>query len=401
MKPRHTIMHIASHTTNIGDGALIKGIQSTLTEDLNAEINFINHCTWDFTNYGTRVFDRNYVDWLNDNCEMLIIGGGGMIGGRQKQTSGINLPILPGVLKYLKVPVVFYALGHNLFPGQKLENAESLKKLILDVREINGLFSVRNDKSLDRLKRDLGEDVVKDVFEIPDPGTFIPFSPTSHLNIREDKINILVQLAGDQLARRSGGTRQSLLHRIIKRLTKTDKTDKVTIWHSLAGAFQEISEKHPINIILIPHILADLYVSGLFVAAAKETSKPKNYLNRAVMESTAVYRGTEYASCYFDIYRQADLVIGMRGHSSIVAVGAGTPFIGLVSHAKVAGYLEECGLSEWMVPLDSIELKDKLISLIEQLVVNPDNWHQKRNAAMEKMIIQRKDFHSRIKTLLA
>jgi len=42
MKKHYTIAHIASHTTNIGDGALIKGIQSTLTEDLKTEINFTN-----------------------------------------------------------------------------------------------------------------------------------------------------------------------------------------------------------------------------------------------------------------------------------------------------------------------------------------------------------------------
>lgn len=401
MKKHYTIAHIASHTTNIGDGALIKGIQSTLTEDLKTEINFINHCTWDFTNYGSRVFDRNYVDWVNDNADMLIIGGGGMIGGHRRQISGVNLPIQPGALKHLKIPLVFYALGHNLFPGQKLENAEALKSLLMSVKEINGLFSVRNDKSLDRLRRDLGADAVKDVFEIPDPGAFVPFGSSKQLNVREDKINIVLQLAGDQFARRAGNKKQSLIYKILKRLGQPNKQDKITIWHSLANAFQQISQKHNINIILAPHILADLTVSGMFVSAAKETSKLKNYLNRALMESTAVYRGTEHTSHFFDIYKQADLVIGMRGHSSIVAVGAGTPFIGLVSHAKVAGYLEECGLSDWMVSFDTPELEDRLINLSEELIKNPESWHQKRNAAMDKMILQRKDFHIRIRKLLA
>jgi len=324
-----------------------------------------------------------------------------MIGGHRRQISGINLPIQPGALKHLKIPVVFYALGHNLFPGQKLENAEALKSLLMSVKEINGLFSVRNDKSLDRLRRDLGADAVKDVFEMPDPGTFVPFSSSKQLNIREDKINIVLQLAGDQFARRAGNKKQSLIYNILKRLGQPNKQDKTTIWHSLANAFQQISQKHNINIILAPHILADLTVSGMFVSAAKEISKPKNYLNRALMESTAVYHGTEHTSHFFDIYKQADLIIGMRGHSSIVAVGAGTPFIGLVSHAKVAGYLEECGLSDWMVSYDSPELEDRLINLMEELIRNPESWHQKRNAAMDKMILQRKDFHSRIMKLLA
>ena len=43
-----TIVHIAMHTTNIGDGALVKGIQTTLPADTHTEIRFVDHCITDF-----------------------------------------------------------------------------------------------------------------------------------------------------------------------------------------------------------------------------------------------------------------------------------------------------------------------------------------------------------------
>ena len=44
-----------------------------------------------------------------------------------------------------------------------------------------------------------------------------------------------------------------------------------------------------------------------------------------------------------DIYRQCDLLIGMRGHANIIPFGVGTRVIGIGSHNKNRFFLEEIG----------------------------------------------------------
>ena len=52
-----TIVHIAMHTTNIGDGALVRGIQYTLPQDIQTDIRFVDHCITDFLKYDKLKFD--------------------------------------------------------------------------------------------------------------------------------------------------------------------------------------------------------------------------------------------------------------------------------------------------------------------------------------------------------
>ena len=52
------------HTTNIGDGALVRGIQYTLPQDIQTDIRFVDHCITDFLKYDKLKFDDQYVEWL-------------------------------------------------------------------------------------------------------------------------------------------------------------------------------------------------------------------------------------------------------------------------------------------------------------------------------------------------
>jgi hypothetical protein len=134
-----TIIHIAMHTTNIGDCALVKGIQYTLPQDLQTDIRFVDHCITDLLKYGKLKFDDQYVEWLNNNANLLLIGGGGLIS--EKNYLPTILP--PDVIYRLKLPIVVYAVGHNLFDGERLKNPAALSALIGQIRELGGLFSVR------------------------------------------------------------------------------------------------------------------------------------------------------------------------------------------------------------------------------------------------------------------
>lgn len=385
--------HIASHTTNIGDGALIQGIQTILPLDLGKPIEFVNEDIWDFRFYKSRDFDTRYVQWLNDNVDLLLIGGGGMI-----SQNGFSLPLKPDTFNLLSVPVVVYGVGHNLFRGEKLRRPEDLYNLIRVINKNGGLFSVRNDGSYSRLEKDLDKILTQDVFEIPDPGFYTPIVPVNSPVIRPEKINILLQLAGDGISNRflSNSIKNNFLSKFS--ITKKDLTKSFLL--SVAKALFRLSKDYPINIILTPHILKDYGVFSQFISIADQISTPRKFFTRGLMESVGVVRGSENASKFFDYYRQADLVIGMRGHSSIVAVGQRTPFVGLVSHEKISGFMDECNMGEWAIQIDDPQVEEKLYMKAKALIENPQPWYDLQLKAVQKFEMQRKTFHEKIGKLL-
>jgi polysaccharide pyruvyl transferase WcaK-like protein len=399
-----TIVHIASHTTNIGDGALVKGMQSTLPADLETDIKFIDHCITDFL-YNKISFDQRYVDWLNDNADLLLIGGGGFIMGKKRETSGIALPVEIETLKTIKIPIVVYAIGYNLFFGERLQNARALSALIAEIRDLGGLFSVRNDGSKERLQNEIGADAASSLWEVPDPGAFVPIEPMLHPQIDTSRRNIVLQLAGDRLANRIGPASAEPRKNsrrpfgLFKKRRKEEAPDVAPVWAAIANACNRIGANEDVNFVIAPHIYDDLSVADDFVSAARKV-RPPIHFSALRVEVAGVLRGTRHASGYFDLYRQADLVVGMRGHSMIVAVGVGTPSVGIVSHPKVAGFLRECDLENWSADIAAANLEDALVEKIGSLLEDGSEWKSRRAAAMEKMVEKRKDFHREIKRLL-
>lgn len=391
-----TIVHIASHTTNIGDGALVRGIQSTLPEDIAVQIEFINHCLTDFFTYDKLRFDQEYVDWINDNADMLLIGGGGFI-----TAEGFSLQFDLDLLQKIRVPIVVYAIGYNLFFGEALENASAISILITRIRELGGLFSLRNDGSVERLQKDVGSAVAESVREIPDPGLFVPATPMVHPQIRGGKRNIVLQLAGDKLTNRliSGGKSSVAFGAPQTKRQKKNISQSDFVCDAIANVCNKVGMTPDINFVIAPHIYSDLDITKNFVSAARKISAPR-YLAGSRLEIAGVLRGTQHASGYFDLYRQADFVIGMRGHSMIVSVGVGTPCVGVVSHPKVEGFLKDCCLEKWSTNVVDANFEDSLFEKISMLLDDSSEWRTLRAIAVEKMVQTRKQFHSDIKALL-
>jgi polysaccharide pyruvyl transferase WcaK-like protein len=398
-----TIVHIATHTTNIGDGALIRGIQSTLPADIESEIKFIDHCLTDFLHFDKLSFDQQYVEWLNDNADLLMIGGGGFIMGQKKDTSGIALPFEISLLQKLKIPIVVYAIGYNLFYGETLRNARALSALIAQIQDLGGLFSVRNDGSKERLEKDLGSAAMNSVREVPDPGLFVPIEPMHQPQIRSGRRNIVLQLAGDRLASRfmkdSNGRSGGMFGALKKRQQQPEPEGVDAVWEAIAKACNRICSTHDVNFILAPHIHSDLGIAQDFILASRKIPPPR-YFSGFRLEVSGVLRGTRSASGYFDLYRQADLVVGMRGHAMIVSVGVGTPCVGIVSHPKVEGFLQECGLEKWSANIMDANLEDSLFEKVSMLLDDSSEWRALRATAVERMGQERKQFHREIKRLL-
>ena len=73
------LLHLAnSHSTNLGNGALILGTERVLGEDLGEDLGRPVAWTrepWDDYTFDLRTFDRAFVDRVNRETDGLIVGG--------------------------------------------------------------------------------------------------------------------------------------------------------------------------------------------------------------------------------------------------------------------------------------------------------------------------------------
>lgn len=388
------IIHIAVHSANIGEGALVCGMQKMLKKDIQNPIDFYNEDRMQFTAYNQKKLNGEYFEWVNQNGKILLIGGGGMIRhGKHKNFGGLYIDGNLNALAGLKRPIVIYAVGENLLYNEKYEYGKELKELIQRVTENGGLFSVRKDESKKRLQLRLN-DPLEEVQTIPDAGLYVPVTNRVVPQIREGKRNVVIQLAGDKILNRfkikhSSWPNFGFFKNNVKIINKQIK--------ALAEAMDLLKNKWDLNLILAPHITKDWQINGQFVYECRKIS---TYLERSFIDTYGILRGTKHAPSFFDLYKQADLVIGMRGHSAITSVGLNTPFIGLNTHPKLYGFLSEADMLDYCVDIEDDYLQEKIIKLADTLLRDPTKWQTKRDKVMQESIAQTEVFHKQIEALL-
>ena len=63
-------------------------------------------------------------------------------------------------------------------------------------------------------------------------------------------------------------------------------------------------------------------------------------------------------------YQNTDLTLGMRGHAQMIPFGLGRPIISLISHDKLAWFLEDIHHTEWGVEMLDLCFEEKLKEMI-------------------------------------
>lgn len=379
------VFHVATHRHNIGDGALVAGIHRTLESDLGVKLSVETLDVLDHKIRGERVMmTADDVSRINRTADLVIVGGGGMIeGGAGNTLSGINFNFDIELLQRFEIPVVFYALGFNQFRNSYFFHRAKLAKLLEAVNERGMLFTVRNDGSKQRLEQLLGP--LDFVSTVPDPGLYVPTRPRPVPELREGAFNLVLQLAGDRLRSRLGGSLRRALERVSGRGPLSN----------LANLMSELISNRGVHVTLCPHLLTDIPMISEFV---------QRLPNRALREGctlSSVLCGSDSAPDFFELYRQADLVVGMRGHSAICSVGLGTPFVGLATHDKVSGFMDEIGLPDWCVDLRSAAWLDRLAAKIDAVQSDPGSACRAFREKLPALREQTLRFHHQIDQQLA
>ena len=268
-----------------------------------------------------RLVDEPALEELNSR-RGIVVGGGGLFlpDTAPNSNSGWQWNIADDVLARITAPLAVFAVGYNVFDGQRYRRerfAASLRALVAK----SAFFGLRNHGSVDRVRELLPDELRDRVRYQPCPTTV-----ARHLDPglddgpgpgdgpgRDD--TVLINCAYDRAGLRFG-------HDYGHFLAET------------AAAVRAIGERAEVR--YAAHMPADeKFVHDL--RREHGTALP--------VEPLYLFSNDRIR----ELYRRTRLVIGMRGHAGMIPFGCGTPIISLVSHPKLAYFLSDIDRPDWGV----------------------------------------------------
>ncbi len=346
-----TIWHVGGYNRNYGDFVLLESIRENLERISDVPLNFVN------VDCQSTHFFNELIDELNEKADMLLIGGGGFIMNRHEDNSlsGWQWSIKNEDIEKIKIPIIVYGIGYNKFCFDPRKFKNNTNDSLLLAEKKSSLFSVRNNGTKDELiKRGLDAEKIQ---VIPDSGMFItPLKKDANI-LNTNRMLVGINLVSD----RPQYTYPAEFEKNRKKFLNT-----------LVDVCKYLITKYNALIINLDHIPElDKEVNKLF----KQKLGSDNYkvLSEEVPEIYPPSLINSHFLAYF--YQKMDLVLGMRGHSNIIAFGMKVPFISIGSHNKNRFFLHEINEEKYLVDLrdfKNIENCDIIIKKIETLLKDSD-----------------------------
>lgn len=372
------ILHVASFNGNVGDYINHMGFRRMLEEKYTGSIQYSELEMREFyRSWSMRKFDQAFAEYANQ-FDLLVFGGGNFFElCWDYSATGTTIDLSEDCLEKIKVPILLNGLGVDDKKGTvSQDNINKFGAFLEKLIERKEYITVRNDGSQEILNRYYDTNITKNVRKIPDGGFFVKPQRYHHVELpeqrQEEKRKILaVNVAGDSLSVRFA-SRESK-----ERLTVEDFCKECQI------AFSYLLEHNPdLYIVMVPHIIKDLELTYQVI------SKLSDPLLRTRISIAPCLNGKITDGGYIaDLYRQSDLVLGMRYHANIAAIAGNTPTIGIVNFEKHKKMYEDIGLSHRLLPSDEPGFASRLIEQVEMALANPDLW-RKENETVQKRLEQ-------------
>ncbi len=369
------LIHLANfNSTNIGNGALISGLESTIEEDFPQPVKWQREA-WDDYTFQLLDFDKNFVDKVN-NSDGLIVGGAVTFNGRDyNNRTGTRFELPLDLWPALKKPVVFYGLSYRHWPGQTYHHADKLKATIEKILASKQmLLTLRNDGTREWLKELTGIDS-KEILEIPDSAVFVRAADGSYPEMVEGARNIIVSFNDEDAGYRYNGSSR----------------DQAV--QALASTVEKLAERYKLNVILCPHYFDDFKMMSDFIACVN----PR--LAHQKMITTGLCR-VPHTGLFYGRYKKADLAISMRVHSMSPCIGLGTPMVAFTTQARMTDFMIRAGLQEQSLDALGDGAADKLYEKAVRALDHPAEVRKKFSVAAAALRSQTKNFHSRLHKFL-
>jgi hypothetical protein len=375
MPKQLTLVHLANfNSTNIGNGALISGLEAVLAADFPLEITWIRE-PWDDYSFGLRKFDHGFVELVN-SCDGLIVNGAVAIHGRDylKETGmRFELPLV--LVEEIKKPIVFYGISYRHFKGQAFHHQETLRHTLafLSSRR-NILFGVRNDGTKKWLRETLlvPEPVLDRIHEIPDTGVFVQAQSGLYPEIQTGRKVIIFSPNDEDAPFRYGEPNFSHVNETGYRVSEKAIEPHESVWRrnrtrliqEVKDSLTDVLDKTGAQLLLVPHYLDDLK----FITSLVDAFRPQ--IAHQITISTGLMRvpGTAY---FYGRYLASDLAISMRVHSMSPCIGLGVPMIPLVTQPRMWDFLAHAGLRDLGLNAFSEDLGSRLARLCLETMADP------------------------------
>lgn len=373
------ILHLANHhSSNIGNGALIYGLEAVLAADSPVYIDWI-HEPWDDYTFGKYSFDQSFVDKVNQ-VDALIVGGAVTFNGREYNShtgSRFDLPL--DLWKGIRNPVIFYGLSYRHWPGQFYHHSDRLRQMIQLILDTpNFLLSVRNDGTKDWLG-DITGIKSSQIYEVPDPALYIEPKTSTYPELDPTKYNIAIAFNGEDSSFRFA--------------LDTGRDNYLYLLKSLASAITRISDEMDINLIYVPHYLDDYKMIGDFIALLP----PR--IAHQLSTSTGILKA-HHAPYFYGRYSQVDLAICMRVHAMSPCIGLSTPLLVLSSQSRISNFMNNLGLSRFLLDVFQDDLENSIYQNSRRILESP---HEVKNILQDVNKSQRQksmSFHQLIYSML-
>jgi polysaccharide pyruvyl transferase WcaK-like protein len=292
-----------------------------------------------------QLFDRERLELVNET-DGVVVGGGGLFrpDPAPNGNSGWQWNVPREHLERLTVPLALVAVGFDLFEGQQFRGTrfrDGLEALV----DRAGLVGLRDRGSVARAQALLPGRLAEKVSFLPCPTTVL-----SHIHARPDDVPargvagaVLVNVAFDSDARRFGDGYGAFLARMAAYVTTVRD----------AGAEVRCAAHLPAD----ERVVADL-------ARRHDVRLPVDALYDLPVEEG------------YELYRRAGVVVGMRGHATMIPFGLGTPVLGLVSHPKLRFFLADIRRPEWGVDVDDAELDGALAERTLDVLARQEHYRK-------------------------
>jgi hypothetical protein len=379
-------MHLANHGgRNIGNAALIFGLERVLTEDLGDDVAFSAE-PWDLYSRGVRSFDRNFVSRVNEECDALLVGGAvAFDGGERYRHTGFRFDLPLELWPKLERPVVLYGLSHRVWSRRPYHHLDALRRAIdVMLASPHVLLAVRNDGTKEWLESVAGGRL-EGVRVVPDPAVFVPTEDVPHPALEPARPNVVVAVnAEDEIERFGLDARRRTFRRpdASRPLPVSSswgwRERRAAFLRELAAALDAIVRDHGANLVFSAHDAFD-------VGTAYELFALLHPESRYSAAFTGAAWPTRAGPAFYDLYAKADLVLGMRIHSITPAIGLGTPVVPLVSQPRVTAFLEDVGLSDLAVDVHAPDVADRVSAATSRALLAPEEARTRLLAATASM----------------
>ena len=346
------IAHVFAHgATNLGDIYLRRATQDAFATAFPGA---------EFTDVEIRrIFTKDDIEALGAH-DMVVVGGGGLLlrDTFPNSVSDWQWGCTADQVRSIEAPLVVYAMGYNRFRGQE-DFARPLFDLHMQALvETSVFFSMRNTGSVDAVRRYVDADAGERIHLNHCPSLLLP-RVVPERRIGSDKVGLL--LAGDRL-----GLRHPDIPGFLDRLS------------ALLRSLTRHSELQ-----LVAHQPQDLwYVEHL-----------RDVPYRIV---DLIGKPPEAAMAF---YANLDVMIGDRGHAQMIPFALGCRIISLVSHDKLAWFLEDVGLEDHGVEEGDPQLADKVLDLVHP--DSGDTYAERRGCALRTISRTAHDNLSAIRELVS